>query len=107
MDDDATNAKPGQFSFFYSDSSIHVLRTTNRKEDTTMTFEPTPMLDPLLDIKAVGVALSRSRASIYRDIEAGAFPKPLKNRGSARWRASQVRNFIDGLRPEDDWTDGN
>ncbi len=62
-----------------------------------MTMEPTPTLDPLLDIKVVAKTLSRSRASIYRDIKAETFPKPLKIGGSARWRTSQVRNFIDGL----------
>ncbi len=66
-----------------------------------MTITPTP-IDPLLDIKAVAEALSRSRASIYRDIKAQIFPKPLKIRGSARWRTSQVRDFIDGLLPEED-----
>ena len=43
-----------------------------------MTMEPTPTLDPLLDIKVVAKTLSRSRASIYRDIKAETFPKPLK-----------------------------
>ncbi|MDA3859510.1 MAG: AlpA family phage regulatory protein [Roseovarius sp.] len=66
-----------------------------------MTIKPT-LLDPLLDIKAVSEALCRSRASIYRDINAKAFPKPLKICGSARWRTSQVRDFIEGLRSEED-----
>lgn len=76
------------------------LPRTNRKEDTTMTITSTP-IDPLLDIKAVAEALSRSRASIYRDIKAETFPKPLKICGSARWRTSQVRDFIEGLRPDE------
>ncbi|WP_372921983.1 helix-turn-helix transcriptional regulator [Roseovarius sp.] len=65
-----------------------------------MSAEPTPLPDTLMNMKAVTVALSRSRASIYRDIKAGIFPKALKVRGSSKWRASQVQEFIDGLQPD-------
>lgn len=62
-----------------------------------MKNEMTPLLDPLMDIESVIVAVCRSRASIYRDIKAGYFPKPLKIRGSVRWRTSAIRDFIENL----------
>ena len=46
--------------------------------------------DVLLDLKAVCEILSRSKASIYRDIKAKRFPKQVKLGGSSRWRRSEV-----------------
>ena len=53
-----------------------------------------PDLDVLLDLKTVCRSLCRSRASVYRDIERGSFPKPLKIGHSSRWRSSDLRTFI-------------
>ena len=50
--------------------------------------------DRLVDIKTVSEVLCRSRASIYRDIERGDFPAPIKLGHSSRWRMSDLNNII-------------
>ena len=55
-------------------------------------------LDVLVDLKTVCFALSRSRASIYRDINRGAFPKPVKIGSSSRWRVSELKAAIEATR---------
>lgn len=59
----------------------------------------TPDFDALIDLKTVCHALSRSRASIYRDIERGGFPAPVKVGHSSRWRSSELRAFIAAASP--------
>ncbi|CRL12277.1 putative transcriptional regulator [Phaeobacter italicus] len=51
--------------------------------------------DRLVDIKTVCATLARSRASIYRDIERGDFPRPTKLGHSSRWRLSDLNKIID------------
>ena len=66
-------------------------------------MEPAPKkhnLDVLVDLKTVCHALCRSRASIYRDIERGDFPEPLKVGHSSRWRSSDLHAFIAAARPK-------
>jgi predicted DNA-binding transcriptional regulator AlpA len=58
------------------------------------TFNPQPR-DHFIDINTVCSALCRSRASIYRDIQRGDFPKPIKLGGSSRWRMSDLTKMID------------
>ncbi|MGP6089507.1 helix-turn-helix transcriptional regulator [Antarctobacter jejuensis] len=55
--------------------------------------------DSLVDIKTVCVTLCRSRASIYRDIQRGNFPEPIKLGGSSRWRMSDLNKIIDPAFP--------
>ncbi|WP_170593060.1 helix-turn-helix transcriptional regulator [Ruegeria arenilitoris] len=50
--------------------------------------------DRLVDIKTVCATLCRSRASIYRDIERGDFPEPIKRGRSSRWRVSDLNKII-------------
>lgn len=52
------------------------------------------IIDRLVDIKTVCATLSRSRASIYRDIERGDFPKPIKRGHSSRWRVSDLNKIL-------------
>jgi predicted DNA-binding transcriptional regulator AlpA len=57
---------------------------------------PTPQpKDSLVDINTVSLTLCRSRASIYRDIQRGDFPRPIKLGGSSRWRMSDLNKIID------------
>tara|TARA_Y100000815_G_C13008975_1_gene374774 strand:- start:207 stop:407 length:201 start_codon:yes stop_codon:yes gene_type:complete len=56
---------------------------------------PSPNVDQLLSIKSVCKILDRSRASIYRDIQKGEFPKGMRTGGSARWTEAQVQAYID------------
>ncbi|MEK9572080.1 MAG: AlpA family phage regulatory protein [Paracoccaceae bacterium] len=40
---------------------------------------------------------SRSRSSIYRDIQLGYFVKPLRiGKSSSRWRVGDVRVYLNG-----------
>lgn len=57
-------------------------------------FSSQNVCDRLVDIKTVCTTLARSRASIYRDIERGDFPKPIKLGGSSRWRLSDLEKII-------------
>lgn len=52
--------------------------------------------DVLLPIGKVCEILSRSKASIYRDIDRGAFPKAQKLGRSSRWRLSVVMQVVEG-----------
>lgn len=54
--------------------------------------------DALVDLKTVSATLCRSRASIYRDIESGTFPRPIKIGGSSRWKLSEVNEYLERLR---------
>lgn len=56
----------------------------------------TPITERLVDIKTVCAVLCRSRASIYRDIQRGDFPKPIKLRGSSRWKLSDLSRVMNG-----------
>ncbi|HDZ39798.1 MAG TPA: AlpA family phage regulatory protein [Marinobacter sp.] len=51
--------------------------------------------DKLVSLKTVCETLCRSKASIYRDISRGDFPKPIKLGGSSRWRASDLNKILD------------
>lgn len=52
--------------------------------------------DVLLPIGRVCEILSRSKASIYRDIERKTFPKAQKLGHSSRWRLSVVMQIVEG-----------
>ncbi|WP_170449179.1 helix-turn-helix transcriptional regulator [Ruegeria arenilitoris] len=56
---------------------------------------PLQIKDKLVDIRTVCATLCRSRASIYRDIERGEFPKPIKLGHSSRWRMSDLNKIIE------------
>lgn len=58
---------------------------------------PTPSPDYLLKLPQVCDLTGRSRASIYRDVAAKAFPGPLKIGKSSRWRMSEVQAYIADL----------
>lgn len=62
-------------------------------------FQPKQPRDILVDIKTVTEVLCRSRASIYRDIERGDFPAPIKLGHSSRWRMSDLNKIIDPEAP--------
>ena len=58
--------------------------------------------DALIDVRAVCRRLGRSRASLYRDILKGLFPRPAKHGGTAggasRWFLSDVETRMQDLR---------
>ena len=55
--------------------------------------QPTP--DKLIPVSTLVEMLQRSRASIYRDIASGEFPKPLKLGSSSRWLVSEIAAYIE------------
>lgn len=60
---------------------------------------PNPSVDHLLTMKQV-MALTgfKSRSSIYQMIEQQSLPRPcVVNRRGLRWRASDIRKWIDSL----------
>jgi predicted DNA-binding transcriptional regulator AlpA len=54
-----------------------------------------PITDRLVRISTLVELLDRSRASLYRDIQRGDFPKPSKLGGSSRWRMSEKTTKIE------------
>nr|WP_321981803.1 AlpA family phage regulatory protein [uncultured Cohaesibacter sp.] len=50
--------------------------------------------DRLVSITEVCRLLNRSKASIYRDIKRGAFPRQIKIGCSAKWRMSDIESII-------------
>jgi prophage regulatory protein len=52
----------------------------------------------LLRISDVERAVGLGRSSIYRNIAAGKFPKPVElGTGAVRWRYDAIREWADGL----------
>lgn len=61
-------------------------------------MQPNPFnLDSLLTLSEVLKLTRVSSSTIYRWIEEGSFPPPVKAGRLSRWRASEVAGFIDGL----------
>jgi predicted DNA-binding transcriptional regulator AlpA len=56
-----------------------------------------PVPGTLVGIATLVEMLQRSRASIYRDIARGAFPKAVKLGHSSRWLVSEVEAYIQTL----------
>ncbi len=50
--------------------------------------------DRLIPIADVTYIVGRSRASIYRDIKAGTFPRSVKVGQSARWQMPEIQQFV-------------
>ena len=57
-----------------------------------------PMIDRMLRIEEVVEMTGLSRATIYRKMGRGQFPKPLKLGDRAvRWRQSEIEDWLDSL----------
>ncbi len=61
----------------------------------------------LLDVKGVCALVTLSRATIRRMVSAGKFPQPVHvglgiSRRSLRWRRSDVKAWVDALKPTSD-----
>ena len=54
--------------------------------------------DKLLTLGEVQSVTSLSRATIYRQIEGGDFPSPIKIGRTSRWPASEVEDFIEACK---------
>jgi len=58
--------------------------------------ETTVTSDQLLTIKEVQKRVTWSRATIYRHMSAGTFPKPKRlSSGSVRWEQNTIERWID------------
>ena len=53
--------------------------------------------DALVDLNTLSTLASRSRSSIYRDIQLGHLGKPIRvGKSSSRWRVGDVRAYVNG-----------
>ena len=60
------------------------------------TFKALPD-EALVDLKTLSALASRSRSSIYRDIQLGHLGKPIRlGKSSSRWRVEDVRAYLNG-----------
>ncbi len=60
------------------------------------------MSDRLLRLRDVMAITGLGSSTLYRYIQAGTFPAPMKIGGfTARWRESAVEAWMDGLTPKD------
>ena len=54
----------------------------------------------ILTITEVGEMLARGRASIYRDLNAGVLPQPVRVGSSVRWPLSEINAYIEDLKAQ-------
>jgi predicted DNA-binding transcriptional regulator AlpA len=82
------------------DSSVANQPSDNIKRRVDRALQTFPSLPDaaLTDIRVVSALLSRSRASIWRDVERGRLASPVKVGHSTRWRVGDVRAALAGAR---------
>lgn len=51
--------------------------------------------DNLLTAKQISQAINKSKATIYRWVKTGKFPKPIKINNSTLWRASEINAWLE------------
>ncbi|WP_283809519.1 helix-turn-helix transcriptional regulator [Bradyrhizobium brasilense] len=77
--------------FYFSEELV--LKPTAAANDNAA-----PRVDPILRLATVKETTGLSRSTIYRMMDAGQFPRPLRlGPGSVGWRTSAVVGWIDGL----------
>ncbi len=55
-------------------------------------------MDKIFRMKELPAITGRSRASLWRDIKAGKFPKPVRlGTNSVGFKASEIQTWLDGL----------
>lgn len=59
-------------------------------------------VDPLLCLPDVRSAVGLSSATLYRMIDSGTFPRPIKIGRASRWPASEIAAFIEAQKAERD-----
>ena len=76
-----------------------MMKTPNPPESVALINQPQDV-DYLLPRKTVEKLSGLSRATIYRLIKIGKFPRPLSiGTGSVRWRQSDIISWQRSLRP--------
>lgn len=55
--------------------------------------------EPLLDVRAVASWLNVSERQVYRQVDLGKLPKPLRIGHSVRWRRSELSRWLDANCP--------
>ena len=77
-----------------------VKATQTLKEEVPSRMEP---LERLLTIKQIADETGISRSTIYRRMEEGTFPKPVRiGPRATRWRASTIKDWLEGLKDSDE-----
>lgn len=65
----------------------------------------TPNHDELLNVKAVAARLDCSPRHVYRLVDAGKMPAPVRLGVLVRWRKAELDEWLDaGCPPVSDWT---
>lgn len=65
------------------------------EQHTPSQLRPAAPVDKLLTLPEVRAVVSLSSATLYRMIERGDFPPPLKIGRSSRWLASEIHAFVE------------
>jgi prophage regulatory protein len=56
-----------------------------------------PAPDRLLRLRDVAYLVGMSKATIYRKIKVGEFPRPVSSGASVRWKESEIAGWIASL----------
>ncbi len=68
------------------------------RPSTTSTIDPvagsTRMLPALLDVREVARLINTSTKTVYRLTDAGKMPRPVKLGALVRWKADELREWI-------------
>ena len=78
-----------------------MLKDTDPFHEVPMSIQPSPALIPtdvnrLLRMRDLIDLTALSRATIYREMDAGNFPLPIRIGGNNRWRIAEIIDFIEG-----------
>lgn len=77
-------------------SLIHSHGVTRTRFDHISSFDALPDT-ALVDVHTITALAKRSRASIWRDVQAGRLPQPIAIGPQARrWRVEDVRAYLNG-----------
>jgi predicted DNA-binding transcriptional regulator AlpA len=70
-------------------------RSPTQKQNMEIIMHSSPSSpDALITLSTLVEMLQRSRASLYRDIKRGEFPKQIKLGNSSRWIRSEVEDYL-------------
>lgn len=72
-----------------------VTLTTHLNATSERIAGPDRVRGELLDVKSVAAMLDCSARHVYRLADGGKMPRPLKLGALVRWRAAEIRNWID------------
>lgn len=66
----------------------------NTTDTTDTTNAPSPLDEPLVDMKFITILTGLTDKWFYKLIQEGQFPKPIKFGRSSRWQKSEVEAWL-------------